>query len=319
MSQAAALAAGEHPVAATGRAPRTPHRRGRSLWEPSALLFVGPSVLLALAFLILPMLGTFFYSTRKVSPLTGQTSPQGLENYTTMLSDPTFVRALVNTALFTVITVPLSMGLGLALAVLMNSVLPGRKVWRTVIYLPLVISGVSVGLIGTFLYNEIIGVVNKVLLALGAASGIPWQSNGFWAFTSVVLVTLWIRVGFSMIIYLAALQSVPVDLYEAASLEGASGWQRLRFITFPLVGPSTFFLVIMNVIYSFQVFDTIFVLTNGGPGNSTEVLGTWAYKVAFGPTRDQGYGAAIGVVIFVITLVFTIVQWRTNRTRDVVA
>ena len=316
MSSAAALAAGQDALAPT---PRSSRRRGRSLWEPSALLFVGPSVLLALAFLILPMLGTFFYSTQKVSPLTGQTTPQGLENYRTMFTDPTFVRALVNTAAFTIITVPLSMGLGLGLAVLMNSVLPARKVWRTVVYLPLVISGVSVGLIGTFLYNEIIGVVNKILVALGAASGIPWQSNGFWAFLSVVLVTLWIRVGFSMIIYLAALQAVPEDLYEAASLDSASGWQRFRFITFPLVGPSTFFLVIMNVIYSFQVFDTIFVLTNGGPGNSTEVLGTWAYKVAFGPTRNQGYGAAIGVVIFVITLIFTIAQWRTNRSRDVVA
>jgi multiple sugar transport system permease protein len=265
------------------------------------------------------MLGTFFYSTQKVSPLSGATTPLGLENYRTMLGDPTFVRALVNTALFTVITVPLSMGLGLALAVLMNSVLPARKVWRTVVYLPLVISGVSVGLIGTFLYNEVIGVVNKVLVALGAGSGIPWQSNGGWAFASVVLVTVWIRVGFSMIIYLAALQAVPADLYEASALDGANGWQRFRNITVPLVGPATFFLIIMNVIYSFQVFDTIFVLTNGGPGASTEVLGTWAYKVAFGPTRNQGYGAAIGVVIFVLTLIFTIVQWRTNRTRDEVA
>nr|WP_269778532.1 sugar ABC transporter permease [Microlunatus antarcticus] len=211
------------------------------------------------------------------------------------------------------------MALGLALAVLMNSVLPGRKIWRTVVYLPLVISGVSVGLIGTFLYNEVIGVVNKLLVALGASSGIPWQSNGAWAFISVVLVTLWIRVGFSMIIYLASLQAVPPDLYEAAALDGANGWQRFRNVTVPLVGPATFFLIIMNVIYSFQVFDTIFVLTNGGPGNSTEVLGTWAYKVAFGPTRDQGYGAAIGVVIFVLTLVFTIVQWRANRSRDEVA
>jgi multiple sugar transport system permease protein len=316
VSSAAALAAGEHPIPPPG--PAGPRRRGRSLWEPSALLFVGPSVLLALGFLILPMIGTFYYSTQKVSPLTGTTSPLGLENYRTMLTDPTFGRALVNTALFTVITVPLSMGLGLALAVLMNSVLPARKVWRTVVYLPLVISGVSVGLIGTFLYNEVIGVVNKLLLALGAG-GIPWQSNGFWAFTSVVLVTLWIRVGFSMIIYLAALQAVPEDLYEAAELEGANGWQRFRHITVPLVGPATFFLIIMNVIYSFQVFDTIFVLTNGGPGTSTEVLGTWAYKVAFGPTRNQGYGAAIGAVIFVLTLVFTVVQWRANRSRDVVA
>jgi ABC-type sugar transport system permease subunit len=287
-------------------------------WEPSALLFVGPSMLLALVFLIVPMAGAFVYSFAKIAPLSGRTSWVGWSNYTTMAADPTFYRALVNTAAFTVITVPLSMALGLALAILMNSVLPARKVFRTVVYLPLVISGVSVGLIGTFLYNEVIGIVNK-LLATVNLPGVEWQSNGFWAFVSVVLVTLWIRVGFSMIIYLAALQAVPVELYEAAQVEGASGWHRFRYVTFPLVGPATFFLIIMNVIYSFQVFDTIFVLTNGGPGSATEVLGTYAYKTAFGAARDQGYGAAIGVVIFFLTLIFTIVQWRTNSHRDEVA
>ena len=121
----------------------------------------------------------------------------------------------------------------------------------------------------------------------------------------MVLITLWIRVGFNMIIYLAGLQAVPVELYEAAQTEGAGGWQRFWYITLPLLGPSSFFLLIMNVIYSFQVFDTIYVLTNGGPGSATEVLGTYAYKTAFGAARDQGYGAALGVVIFLLTLVFT--------------
>ena len=315
MSQAAALATGTQ----TAQTPeRGPGRRRRGRYELSALFFVGPSLLLALAFLLIPMAGAFVYSFAKIQPLSGRTTWIGWSNYATMISDPTFYRALANTAVFTVITVPLSMALGLALAVLMNSVLPARKLFRTIVYLPLVISGVSVGLIGTFLYNEVIGVVNK-LLALVHIPGVQWQSNGPWAFVSVVLVTLWIRVGFSMIIYLASLQAVPVELYEAAQVEGATGWQRFRFITVPLVGPATFFLIIMNVIYSFQVFDTIFVLTNGGPGSATEVLGTYAYKTAFGATRDQGYGAAIGVVIFFITLVFTVVQWRTNRTRDEVA
>ncbi len=201
----------------------------------------------------------------------------------------------------------------------MNSVLPGRRVVRTMIYLPLVISGVAVGLIGTFLYNETVGVFDQILHDSSAYPAIPWQSNGPAAFASVVLITLWIRVGFNMIIYLAGLQAVPTELYEAAQTEGAGGWQRFRYITLPLLGPSSFFLLIMNVIYSFQVFDTIYVLTNGGPGSATEVLGTYAYKTAFGPARDQGYGAALGVVIFLLTLTFTIVQWRNSRTRDEVA
>jgi len=186
------------------------------------------------------------------------------------------------------------------------------------IYLPLVISGVAVGLIGTFMYNETVGVINNLLSNAGLPT-FAWQSGGTTAFVSLILVTLWIRVGFTMIIYLAGQQAVPVELQEAAQVEGASGWQRFRFITVPLLGPSTFFLLIMNVIYSFQVFDTVYVLTNGGPGSATEVLGTYAYKTAFGPARDQGYGAAIGVVIFALTLIFTILQWRSNRSRDEVA
>jgi ABC-type sugar transport system permease subunit len=118
-----------------------------------------------------------------------------------------------------------------------------------------------------------------------------------------------------MIIYLAGLQSVSPELYEAAELDGAGAWQRFRAITVPMVGPSTFFLLVLNVIASFQVFDLVFVLTGGGPGYSTSVLGTYAYRNGF-QIREQGYGAALGVVILVVTLIFTVVQWRTNRTRD---
>jgi multiple sugar transport system permease protein len=293
-------------------------RRRWSSWDRSTPAFLGPAFALAAAFLLLPMVLAFVYSTAKIAALSGDISWVGLANYATMFTDPTFYRSLVNTAVFTVLTVPLGLAIGLALAVLFNSVLPARKLFRTIVYLPLVISGVAVGLIGTFLYNETVGVLDKILVLLGLPS-VSWQSNGPAAFASVVLITLWIRVGFNMIIYLAGLQAVPVELMESAQVEGAGTWQRFRWITLPLLGPSTFFLLVMNVIYSFQVFDTVFVLTNGGPGSATEVLGTYAYKTAFGPTRDQGYGAAIGVVIFFLTLAFTIFQWRFNRTRDEVA
>ncbi|MGI8456561.1 MAG: carbohydrate ABC transporter permease [Propionibacteriaceae bacterium] len=302
------------PQAPPGRPDPLVRRRGPR-WELAAIGFVLPAVVLATAFLIVPQVTAFVLSTAKIAPLSGKVTWIGLANYQRMFADATFYRSLANTVLFMGLTVPLSMGIGLALAVLMNSVLPGRKAVRTVIYLPLVISGVAVGLIGTYLFNEVIGIINGLLTTVGLPP-VAWQSGGVGAFASLVLITLWIRVGFTMIIYLAGLQAVPQEMYEAASVEGASGWQRFRFITFPLLGPSTFFLLIMNVIYSFQVFDTVFVLTNGGPGSATEVLGTYAYKTAFGPARDQGYGAAIGIVIFVLTLIFTIVQWSTNKNRD---
>lgn len=289
-------------------------RRGR-LRDRSGPVFAAPVVLLAGLFLVLPMVLAFVYAFARIAPLSGAITWVGVQNFATMLGDPTFFRSLLNTGLFTAITVPGSMAIGLGLAVLLNSVMPGRRVFRTIVYLPLVISGVAVGLIGTLLFNETTGVLRALLLQLGLPV-VPWQSNGPAAFASVVLITLWIRVGFTMIIYLAALQGVPAELYESAQVEGAGRWQRFRHITVPLLGPATFFLLIMSVIYSFQVFDTVFVLTGGGPGSATEVLGTYAYDTAFGPARDQGYGSAIGVVIFVITLLFTVLQWRFNRTRD---
>jgi multiple sugar transport system permease protein len=290
-------------------------RRRRQRSDRAAPLFAGPVVLLAGLFLVLPMALALVFSLTRIAPLSGDVSWVGLANFGTMVADPTFFRSLLNTALFALITVPGSMALGLGLAVLMNSVLPARPVFRTVIYLPLVISGVAVGLIGSLLFNETSGVLRALSLTLGLPV-VPWQSSGPAAFASVVLITLWIRVGFCMIIYLAALQAVTLELHEAAQVEGASGWQRFRHITVPLLAPATFFLLIMSVIYSFSVFDTVFVLTGGGPGSATEVLGTYAYDTAFGPARDQGYGSAIGVVIFVLTMAFTLLQWRRSRSRD---
>jgi len=169
---------------------------------------------------------------------------------------------------------------------------------------------------GLLLFDENSGVIDKMLRFVGLPA-VPWQSGSAAAFASVVLVTLWWRVGFNMLIYLAGLQGISPELYEAARLDGATGWQRFRHLTVPLVGPSSFFLLIMNVIYSFQVFDIVFVLTGGGPQNATSVLVTYAYDNGF-VTRDQGYAAAIGVVLLLLTLTFTAVQWRTSRTRDLV-
>ena len=177
------------------------------------------------------------------------------------------------------------------------------------------ISGVATALIGVLVFDENTGMLDKLLPRPGAARS-ELAVRRAAAFASVVLVTLWWRVGFNMLIYLAGLQaSVPSCTRRPAGRR--QRWQRFRHVTVPLVGPSSFFLVIVNVIYSFQVFDIVFVLTGGGPQNATSVLVTYAYDNGF-VTRDQGYAAAIGMVLLLITLVFTAVQWRTSRTRDLV-
>ncbi len=197
----------------------------------------GAGVAAGLGFLIVPLVAAFVYSTAKIAPLSGAVTWLGLDNYVTMFSDPVFYRSLVNTALFIVITVPLSMAIGLALAVLMNSVLPGRKVVRTIIYLPLVISGVAVGLIGTFLFNETIGVLNGLATSLGLPNAVLAVQRR--AGVRLARAGHAVDPGRVHHDHLPGrrCRRVPQELYESAAVEGATGWQRFRFITLPLLGP----------------------------------------------------------------------------------
>lgn len=277
--------------------------------------FLSPNLVLMTIFLFVPIVWAIVLSFQETKGF-GTPDWVGLDNYARLFGDPVFWQSLGNTAIFTLLTVPIDMLGGLGLAVLLNSALPARGIWRTVIVLPMVISSVASGMIAVIIFYQSFGIVNKTITALGLPA-IEWQSQGVPAMLSVVITAIWLRLGFNMIIYLAGLQNISPELYEAARLDGATRWQAFRSITVPLVGPSTFFLLIMNVIASFQVFDLIFVLTGGGPGYSTSVLVTYAYRNAF-QIREQGYGAAIGIVLLLITLLFTYIQWRTSRTRDLV-
>ena len=291
------------------------HRRRRrtALDTIAGYSFLGPNLVLIGLFLFVPVGWAFGLSFQRTNGF-GAGEFVGLNNYARLVGDRIFWQSALNTGLFTLLVVPLSMGLGLGLAVLMNSVLPARGLFRTIIVLPMVISGVATALIATLVFDQSKGILNKLLGATGLGS-VPWQSGGAAAMLSVVLATVWWRVGFNMIIYLAGLQAIEPELYESARLDGAGPWNQFRYITVPMVGPSTFFLLVMNIIYSFHVFDIVYVLTGGGPGYSTSVLVTYAYQNGF-VTRDQGYAAAIGMVLLFLTLVLTALQWRFSRTRD---
>ena len=300
--------------AATRRPVRS--RDGVRARRGSAAPFVLPNLLLCVVFLFYPLVMAFVISERHQETL-GQPYDVGFDNYVTLVRDPVFWEALRNTAVFTLGTVPVGMALGLAVAVLLNSVLPGRTLYRSIIFLPLVISGVATGVLGSWIFDQYNGFVNRALSSIGI-DGPAWQSSGGASMLSVVLMTIWIRLGFDMIIYLAGLQGIPPDVYEAASIDGAGAWTTFRRITVPLLGPSTFFLLVMNLLYSFQVFDTVYAMTAGGPGNATTTLVTYAYKTGFdekGPGQ-LGYAATVGVVIYVLTLAITALQWRFSRTRD---
>jgi multiple sugar transport system permease protein len=236
-------------------------------------------------------------------------------NYRTLLHDPLFWKTVKNTAIYTALTVPTSILCGLGVALLLWRELQGRTFYRTIIYFPVVISGIATGIVGFWMFNENIGFMDKSLRALGLP-GVSWQSHSWPAMFSIVIMTIWTRVGFNMVIYLGGLQNIDESYLETAKLEGANAWQRLWKVMWPLLGPTTFFLIILNVIYSFQAFDLIFAMTYGGPSNSTNTMLLYSYQQAF-QNNNQGYAAAIGIFLLAIVLIFTALQWRLSKNREV--
>lgn len=295
---------------------RRPRRRSSGLGRGesrAAWLMLSPNLLLFGVFLLMPLLATFVLSLYESSGF-GPREFTGLANYRELAGDGTFWRATLNTAVFAVATVPLSLAIGLGLALMLDRPLPGRSVLRAIYYLPYVLSGVVVAVAGRWLFDENVGVINRILRAIGT-EGLAWQSQAGPAMTSLVLISVWTKIGFAMVVYLAALQAIPREYVEAAEVDGATKWQRLRHVVVPLLRPTTAFLIVLGVIESFQIFDVVYVLTGGGPGNATEMLVTYAYAEGF-DARRQGYAAAIGVITYLFVLVLTALWWRRQRERE---
>jgi ABC-type sugar transport system permease subunit len=273
-------------------------------------IFIAPNIIVFTVFIFVPILFAFYISLTEWS-LIGTPEFIGLGNYLAMAQDGQFWRSLYNTLIYTIGTVPTSIALGLLVAIGLNRRMPGLALLRSVFFVPVIISLVAVALIASWMFNDNYGVINAALGAVGL-EGVPWLSSATWAMPSLVITTLWIRIGFCMVIYLAALQSIPVELYQAAQVDGANSWKQFRHITWPLLGPTTFLLLILNVIYSLHVFDLIYVMTGGGPGFSTTVLVQYIYQMAFQESQ-MGYASAVGVVLYFLLLIFTVFQWRVTR------
>ena len=288
-------------------------RRRRTRDTAVAYLLLGPNLLLFGVFMAVPLVLVVVLSLQRYTGF-GAAEWVGAANYTELAGDRVFWRSALNTVVFAAVTVPVTLALGLWVAVLLNKHVPGRGLFRALFYLPYVISGVVIAMVGKWIFNENVGVVNRVLRALGG-DGIGWQSEGMPALVSLMTMLIWARLGLVMVIYLAGLQGIPTEYYEASALDGAGRWQQFRHITWPLLRPTTFFVVVLTVIESFQVFDVVYVMTGGGPGNATQVLTTYAYETGFG-SRRQGYAAAIGLVVYVAVLGFTVLWWQVQKRRE---
>ena len=292
-------------------APPQPRRRRSDAL--TILGFVLPALVVYTAFVLWPVANTFYYSTLDWNGV-GQPVQVGLANFTRLLGDGAAWAALRHNVVLIVASLIIQLPLGLALALLLLAPLRGTTVLRAVYFLPQLMSTVAIGILWAFIYNPTFGAVNRVLDVVGLGAWRQgWLGEPQFALAAIIVVICWQFIPFYMILYRAGLTSIPLEVNEAAMVDGARSWNRIRFVTLPLLSGTTRTAVLLSVIGSLQYFDLIWIMTGGGPSNATDVLATYMYDVAF--TRSNlGYGSAIAVVLFLLALVITpVVLARTGR------
>ena len=292
-----------------------PKRRGPSLRTLDALygfLFISPQLTGFLLFVIGPLVAVIVYSFQQRNLLSGTVTFVGIQNYVDALaSNPIFWKVLLNTLVFTAGLVPLNIALALALALLLNKPFRGVTFFRTLFFAPVVTSAVAWAIVWRFMLQGESGSINQ-FLALAGIDGPNWLREPAWAMAAVIGTRVIKNVGLNMIIYLAALQGIPREYGEAAAIDGASRWQVFRKITFPLLAPTTLVVTVITVVGSLKVFDHILLMTRGGPENATLVLVYYVYQQAF-EFFQIGYASTLAVVLFVVTIVLTAVQWFLRK------
>lgn len=270
-------------------------------------LFASPWVIGLIALFIGPMLWSIYLSFTTFN-IVQPARWIGLDNYREMLSDPLILHSLRVTTVYALMSVPLNLVLGLGVALLLNQKVKGVAIWRTVYYLPSVISGVAVALLWEWLFNGRFGLINYLLQVLFGIEGPNWLGDTNTVLYAFVMVHVW-TVGGSMLINLAALQGVPTALYEAASIDGANAWHRFIHVTVPSISPVIFYNLIVGIIGALQSFTLFYIMTQGGPNNATMTFMLYLYNIAFQHTR-MGYGSAMAWLLFLYLVLLTAIVFR---------
>lgn len=286
--------------------------RPRKLQDDSkwAWAMLAPNVIGFFMFMLGPMVATFLLSFTKYDML----SPPkfiGLQNYVDMIHDPIVWQVTINTIIYTAITVPIGMCISLILAVILDQRVAYRRFYRAVFFLPSVTSMVVVAIVWQWIYNPEYGLLNYFLSVFGI-QGSKWLISSKTALFSLAIVGIWKRIGYDMLIFLSGLQGISSSYYEAATLDGASTFQKFRYVTLPLLSPTTLFVFVMAMISSFQVFDQVMLMTEGGPGRSSSVLVHYLYQNAFRYFK-LGYACSIAYLLFGLVLVVTIFNMRNRQ------
>lgn len=278
--------------------PARPARRQPQREWLLAMLMLAPSLLFLAAFTYWPILRSAAYGFFDVQLGSKDIYFVGWENYQRLWADPLFWTSLRNTVVYMVVTVPASIALALVLAVALDRGLRGTALYRAAYFYPVMIPSVAAGMVWVFLYAPGYGPVNGLMEALGLPQ-LEWLYDKRWALPAIIVMSIWKYAGYFMLILLAALQLVPRDLYEAARLDGVSGWRQLLHITVPLISPTLYFVAIIGVLHSYQIFDYVFVMTQGGPADATNVLTFYIYQNAF-QFQDIGTASAIASILLLV-------------------
>lgn len=272
-------------------------------------LFIAPAIALLGVFVLYPMLHLAWVSLNEWNILKNEMTFVGGANYRAIVADADFWKAARNTLVFVLGTVPIGMALSLALALLLDDALRGARILRTVVFAPVVTSTVAAGLVFVWLADYERGAMNAALAGLGLAR-VRFLQDERWAMAAVVVMTLWKQAGYNMVLFLAGLQGIPETTYEAAALDGAdSGWRRFRHVTWPLLWPTTFFILVISTIFAFRAFEPMYVMTRGGPVGATTTLVYYVFDRAF-RMGDMGQAAAVSVLLTLSVLGLTAVQFR---------
>lgn len=299
-------------LAGNGRAGRRrPRMSGIARKEAIAgYIAISPWLLGFLIFQLVPILAALYISSTEWRILS---VPEfiGLRNFDKLLfNDDLFWQSIKVTVIYVIFRVPFSAMLSLALALLMNQQLAGRRLFRTIYYLPAVIPLVAVSMMWIWIFNPEYGVMNSIIRVFGI-EGPQWIHSSRWALPALIIMSLW-QVGTGMVIFLAGLQGIPAHLYEAATIDGANTWQKFLSITLPMLSPVVLFALVMNVIGSFQIFTQAYIMTGGGPGNATLFLVLYIYRNAF-EWFHMGYAAALAWVLFLVVLIISIIMLRSSE------
>lgn len=289
---------------------RPPRRRRLPRWL-IGYVFISPWLLAFVAFEAYPILSGFYHSFTDWTATGRAERFVGLDNYVEAFTrDPLFWKAVSNTIYFIGVSVPFGIIAAFALAMMLNSKISGTTLYRTIYYLPSVVPAVAAVIVWIFIFETRRGILNFGLELVGLPA-IRWLSDPAWAMPALIIMSLW-SIGASMIIFLAGLQGIPQELYEAAEVDGANGWHNLWRITVPLMTPTIFFNLVMSLVAAFQAFNNAFIMTNGGPNNATLLYMLHLYNNAFRYFR-MGYASALAVVLFIIVFGLTLFVYRSSK------